>query len=174
MLPTKSAMKERMESAECAALQLQSCLADDVARSFLELRAGPIGDRAALQSWLRNLEERAKQAAEGPELSNEKGKVKAGRGRAPVPGCLPPKLYCAALIAEAWKHVHGEYPAPRNGQAAGAAQALWLASGGRPTGTGDNPAAGAWRYHFAKIKDPAVAASRAEIRRHLTLTEQWA
>jgi hypothetical protein len=168
LLPTKATMKELMESTRSAASVIQSFLANDIARAFFELHAGPIENRAALERQLRKLEEGTKHAAEGPELSDEKGKAKPGRGRAPCPGFLAPKLYCAVLIAEASKRVHGTYPAPRNEQAARAAQALWRTATG-----GDDTLITAWRPYFARIGDPALAAIRAEMRRHLVLTEQW-
>jgi hypothetical protein len=173
MAPTKSAMKKRLEEIRSAALLLQSSLSDNYTREFLEAgHGGPIEGKAALGSQLGNLVESAKHAAELPELSTETGKVKSGRGRALCPGAFPPKVFCAALIAETWKYVRGEYPAPRNVQAACAAQALWLASKGQLTGWGDSPVTG-WRSYFARIEDPGVTAIRAEIRRHLALTEEW-
>jgi hypothetical protein len=48
-------------------------------------------------------------------LFTPKGTVRPGRGRPHLPGRMPPKYVCAAIIAEVWAFFHGgEYPAPSN------------------------------------------------------------
>jgi hypothetical protein len=87
-----------------------------------------------------------------------------------VPDAFSAKTHCAALIAETWRYFHSRYPAPRNRDAAAAADAFWRASGGKATGIGD-PLNG-WRYYFMKARAPVTAAVRKECRRHLVENER--
>ena len=43
---------------------------------------------------------------------------------------MSPRTLCAIMIWEAWKHVHGAAPRPKNRRAAKAAEAYWQAAGG--------------------------------------------
>jgi hypothetical protein len=171
--PTKAEIKKRLAEFRAAALILQRGLTDPSITAFLEVSPlGEIEGRIVLEQKLLEFADRAERAAALPELSTKAGKTKPGRNRALPPGTFPPKVYCAALIAETWKYFHGELPAPRNLTAAAAANALHLASGGQATGWGEDPRRG-WQYYFKRVSEPAVATMRAEFRRHLNLTERW-
>jgi hypothetical protein len=169
--PTKAKMKKQLLEVSRAAHLLNSGLTDTATREFLE-RVGGIEFRTlgALQHALKNIGERAKVAADSSALSTSTGETKRGRRRALTPGAYEPKTFCAVVIAEAWKFVREAYPAPRNWDAASAAHAYWLASGGRATNWGDPLSA--WSPHFRKAQGPGPAKEREECLRHLTLGKQ--
>jgi hypothetical protein len=163
--PTKAAMKKQLTAVEDAALLLARALSDASTREFLEI-AGRTENTVALVNPLHDVAERAKRAAASPALSTQAGKTKAGRSRAMPPNAISAKTYCAVLIAETWAYLHGRHPAPRNLQAAAAANAYWRASRGKATGWGKDPLTG-WSPYFKKAKAPAAAPIRGECRRHL-------
>jgi hypothetical protein len=131
-------------------------------RSWEYLNIPPLlgtNDVAQLEQRLRDLAE---------NVASVKRRTKPGERSAGRPTLLA-KTRCATRIAETWKFLHHEYPAPRNQQAAEAAQAYWVASGGSLSGWGDN-SLGAWRYHFQKAMGqecPVGAKLRAIWRRDL-------
>jgi hypothetical protein len=100
-----------------------------------------------------------------------------------APGVLSPQVFCAMMIAEAWKFVRGEYHGPRNLKAAEAAEMLWglcvLPDGHRlPRAervTHGNPL-NAWRPHFKAAMDTQLGfeADRLELRRYLSLASRFA
>jgi Resolvase, N terminal domain len=49
------------------------------------------------------------------------------------------KTYCAMIISDTWKFVHGAEPPPKSRSAAEAAEAYWRAAGGDPHSLGENP-----------------------------------
>ena len=170
--PTKAVMKRRMREVSDAAIFLGNALGDVATRAFLE-SAGAIRFAAlgSLQGALKNIGERAKIAAESPAITALTGTAKRGRGTALPPGAYTSKTFCAVIVAEAWKFLHGKYPAPRNRKAAEAAQAFWLICGGTLGGWGDDPL-GAWRPYFKKAMGPETAKERAECLRRLELHKQ--
>jgi hypothetical protein len=170
--PTKTAMKKRLAQVRDAALLLRRALYDTPTREFLEIAPlGRIKNPYALVLGLQDLAERADRATASSALSTKSGKTIAGRTRAVMCDAFSPKLLCVALIAETWVYFHGGDPAPRSRKAAAAADAYWHASGGKATGWGKEPLNG-WRYYFRKVQEPAVAAVRAECRRHLVEAEK--
>jgi hypothetical protein len=163
--PTKVAMKRQLADVKDAALLLRRALSDTPTREFLEIASqGPIEHHGVLDHLLADLAERAERASASSILSTETGKTKAGRKRA-APADASAKLFCTALIAEAWKYFHVTDPPPRNQDAARAADAYWRASGGE-TNSWTVPLNG-WRPYFQQVQEPSLAAVRAECRRHL-------
>jgi hypothetical protein len=164
--PTKVAMKRQLAEVKDAALLLRRALSDTPTREFLEISPqSPIEHHNVLDHLLADLAERAKHAMASRLLSTETGKTKAGRKRAAPPDASSAKLFCTALIAEAWAYFHHSDPAPRNQDAARAADAYWRASGGK-TNSWTVPLNG-WRPYFQQVQEPSLAAVRAECRRHL-------
>jgi hypothetical protein len=103
-------------------------------------------------------------------LTNETGKSKSGRGRALPLKAASPRAFCAAIVLEAWAHVHGgKYPAASSPKLAAAAEKYWLACGGTTDGWGDNRLE-AWRPYFEKALEPSLEAVRTELRHHLSFT----
>ena len=165
-------MKRRMLEVSEAAIVLSNALSDTAIRAFLE-SAGAIrfATLGSLQHVLRNIGERAKVAADSTAITTPTGTTKSGRGKALPPGAYTAKTFCAVIVAEAWKFLHGKYPAPRNRKAAEAAQTFWLICGGTSGGWGDDPL-GAWRPYFKKAMEPETVKERAECLRHLELHKQ--
>ena len=103
-------------------------------------------------------------------LTTEDGKVKPGRGRAVTADTISQYVFCAAVIAEVWKHIHNEYPAPRNEGAQAAAAACWKVVGGTRSGHSPDPRS-SWRGHLEKALNDSspsrLTVFRSEVRRHL-------
>jgi hypothetical protein len=157
-----------MEFSKAAAL-VEKALTDTALMEFLE-RAGGVKFEGlgGLQNALQIVAKQAQVVAHGPDLVTKAGLTKSEAGRALPPDGVPPKHFCAILIVEAWKFLHGDYPAPRNEGAAAAAHAYWLASGGTNDGWSDNPH-GAWRPVFHGARKLQAVELRAEIQRRLML-----
>ena len=129
----------------------------------------PLDAPYKFQIVLNELENRAANAGNSPNLVNEKGRVKAGTGRAMPDGAISGQAYCALVIAEAWKKIHGKYPAPRNTNAIEATNLYWhLIGGKRPPSWGDDHLM-AWRHHLRKAITISNVRDRAEIRRHMDI-----
>lgn len=171
--PTKVTMKRKMVEVSEAAALLSKALTDTPTREFLE-QAGDIRieNLGGLQFALEKIAERAESAAASPALTSKTGKTKSGQGKATPPNAIAPKTFCALVIAEAWKFVRGDYPAPRNREAAKAAEMFWLASGNTSAGWGADRM-DAWRPHFMKARGFEGTATRAQCQRHLKLGKQF-
>jgi len=166
MRPTKAEMKKRLAEVRDAALLLRDALNDTPIREFLEIAPlGPIEFRGVFDQMVQELAGRAERAMASTLLSTETGKTKAGRTRAMPPDASSAKLFCAALVAEAWAYFYHSDPPPRNQDAAREADAYWRAAGGE-TNSWTVPLNG-WRPYFQQVQEPSVATVRREFRRHL-------
>jgi hypothetical protein len=143
--PTKAETRNKLQEIGATATLLQDELNRPAIRNLL---AGAKSSHSiTLSCWLlRDVAERA--AFASSLLSDGQGKTKRGRGKPKVPDLFGARALCAARIVEAWLFFRGKEPGLRNRQAAAAAEAYWLASGGRSDGYGD-PLNG-W-YHYFKI-----------------------
>jgi hypothetical protein len=161
-------MRHRLGKIGEAALLLCRELGQPAIREFLEVPpAVPIENMGLLDKGLRDLAGRANRASKATSLVNKAGKSKAGRSRAAPPGAISAQTYCALLIAETWKYFRGRDPAPRNKQAAKAADAYWRAAGCERITWGEDPL-NAWRYHFGKARTAeAIGGICADHSRHL-------
>jgi hypothetical protein len=104
-------------------------------------------------------------------LATEAGVTKAGSGRARSDASVSAQTYCAMIISETWKFIHGAEPPANCHRAAEAAEAYWRAAGGDPHSVGEEPLA-RWRYHFELARDNKVKTITAEYRRHLVENER--
>ena len=169
--PTKAETKKRLAKIRKAALLLRKELNDTPIREFLEIAAsGPIEYHVAFEHMLQDLVGRAERAMTSPALSTEDGKTRPGRGKAMPAPTFSPKLFCAALAAEAWTYFRRRSPGPQNPKVAAAANALWRISGCEATGRGEEPLNG-WRYYFNQVQAPALGKVRKECRRQLEEAE---
>ena len=82
-------------------------------------------------------------------------------------GADNPKVFCALIVAEAWKFLHGKYPASKNEKAAKAALDFWSVSGGAAATGWGKKREGAWRPYFERARNPEHASKRAECLRIL-------
>jgi hypothetical protein len=162
---------------ENAADEIREALSDEMTRAFLAFPSH--GDEIrTLEDSLAQLSQRAETARLSPALSTKSGKTRPGRGLAKAPGVVSPHVFCAMMIAEAWKFVRGEYPGPRNLKAAEAAEMLWglcVLPDGHRLRRAERVTYGnrlnAWRPHFKAAMDTQLGfeADRLELRRYLSL-----
>jgi hypothetical protein len=107
-------------------------------RSFWKSKAAfKIENVGGLEHVLKGISGGAKIATESL-VSTATGATKPGRGKALPRSVISPKAFCALIVAEAWAHLHADYPAPRNQRAAAAAQALWQSVGGTTSSWGSD------------------------------------
>ena len=164
--PTKAKMRKQLTKMAEAAAILQRGLSDSSTKEFLELEGSVhIENIGGLDHTLRVIGERAALAANSPRIAAAAGKAKKGRGKALPSGAISPKAFCALIVAETWAHLRGDHPAPRNQEAAAAADAYWRASGGTTQSWGSDPLT-SWSYHFKEARSAAAETLRNEVRRH--------
>ncbi len=152
-------MRDRMEAAARAADLLARELLDPEFLSWLERD----GVRAELHppTW-RNLSFIAAHArAVAKSLPVAPGRAKQG----PRAGGLDPRTMCALFIVEAWDLARGKRPGSQNSDANKAAEAFWLATGGRPLG--EPWSLERWRRPFK-----AALASTASMEEHRTIVRR--
>jgi hypothetical protein len=187
MQPTKAKMRKKLQTIKDATSTLIDALNDGATRGFLDEAPDEIPYHGQMDHMLRDLARRAEQSI--GSLSTADGKTKPGRNKAMPRRASHPKSFCAAIIAEAWIFCRGQEPAPKNQDAAAAAEMYWSGSAGviniEPAKRafesiigGDAKSWGArlngWRRHFIGAKDPALASIRGELRRHLKQSKRWA
>jgi hypothetical protein len=166
--PTKRTIKKRLEEIARASALLERELQDAVIVDFLEIdELGPVSAAQKLAFENGKIRRRAEYALRTPILTGSGGKTKAGAGRALPPMGSSPQAFCAAVVLEAWAHIHhGNYPAPSNEHLATIANELWRASGGLAFGWGDSRLP-AWRPYFKQALEPPLAKTRNELKRHI-------
>ena len=173
---TRAAILRRLGEVHTASSLLIQMLNEPSIRAAIDAADdAPIQYHGLIDRHLRDLTERAARASTSPTLTTQAGKAKSGRGRAAAADVLSPQAFCALVIVETWKHFRGDYPAPRNKEAAAAAEAYWRAAGGQRNAWGLEPL-NAWRYHFQKASESERAAPiRAKIQHHLLQdSKRWA
>lgn len=173
---TRSETREKLAALVAAADTLSEAVGDVSTWSFLARSFGPdfAKEFTGLHDSILSLRKYALLASKSPALSTAAGKTKSGRGKTLLPGTHNPKMFCALVVSEAWKFLHGKYPMSKNRKAAAAALAYWEVSGrtiseaidGTVKGWGSDPL-GAWRPYFEKAQSPEVAPQRAECLRIL-------
>jgi hypothetical protein len=169
--PTREQMRSTLLEVENAALLLTEVLAPSWVREFLDGSShGPIVDPQSLIRALEDLSDRASQARDGPDLATKFGATKPGPGKA-RPEAMSPQTLCAVMILEAWKHIRGVYPSPKNRRLAEAAEAYWRIAGGEGHHFGEEPLA-VWRHHFQKAAASTAKDFRADWRRYLVEAER--
>jgi hypothetical protein len=164
--PTKAAMREHLRRMSEVAALLQKALQDTAIKEFLELEGNiRIENIGSLDHTLRTLAERAAVASASPRIATTSARAKRGAGKALPANALSPKCFCALIISEVWKYLHGGYPAPGNRKAASAADAYWRAWGGMTRSWGSDRLT-SWSYHFKTAMSPAADDLRKEVHRH--------
>ena len=168
-VPTRKLLKKKLDGVQDAAQTLLSALVDNdlwdlVSASDLAGAA----QREQLQRQLGLLAAKAEQHAGA--LTGPTGKVKVGRGHAFSAQTFSPEVYCAVLIAECWRHVRGDYPAPRTKGAQKAADLLWVMVGGNRREHLSDPIA-SWRPYLTQATRASapkyLEVFRSDIRRRL-------
>ena len=170
--PTRKEIKSRLEKAAAAARLLVRELDDGDIVDFLEAGGlAQIENRNRFQSNVALLALCADQAILSSDITTARGKARPGRGRAMLSDAFSSHVFCAVIIAEAWKCLRGKYPSPRNEQAREAAALFWSRCGGVRTGHSDDKRE-SWRPHIRNAVKENVPARlgefRNEVRRYLT------
>jgi hypothetical protein len=160
--PSKVETRTRLRSIKDASLLLQRELGAPAIRNLLET-AKSVGKISISTFDLRDLSERADIAWHSSALTTRTGKTKKGRGKPKISGLFDAKVLCAARVVETWQYFHGAEPGLSSLKAAAAAQAYWLASGGKSGGHGD-PLNG-WYDQFKVVKDNKETADLIRLRR---------
>jgi hypothetical protein len=161
--PSRAQMRKSLLEVEEALFLVTEALAPSWVREFLD--ASPQGPIAEPSRHIRELEDLADRATQARDSL-----ARPGPGKARLEG-MSPRTFCAIMIWEAWKHVHGAAPSSTSRRAAEAAEAYWRIAGGQLRCTGDEPLA-FWRHHFEKAAASRANDFRAEWRRHLIEAER--
>jgi len=147
--PTKEQSRARLVALENAARLIEREISNPAMRSLLD-EAVP-ATRLSVSAWsLRDLASRASHSFSSPRIALA-GKGKPGRGGPKFRGIYNARTVLAARIVEMWRFFRKEVPGIGNLEAAAAAQAYWLACGGRSNGYGD-PLNG-WYDYFKIVRD---------------------
>jgi len=171
--PTKASLRPLLLEVQRSAKYLFDALQNNSTREFLESEPlGPMPYFGALTHMLTNLADRAERAANSRALVNNAGKTKSGQGKALPPAAISPQDFCAAVVLEAWSFFHERPPSPRNSNLAKAAEAYWKAVGGPKRRSWGRKRQSSWRSQFEKVRGPAAAKIRADIRHHLEMSAQ--
>jgi hypothetical protein len=148
--PTNVQTRDRLAAFATAARLIERELKAPAIRNLLsEARSV---SRISISSWtLRDLASRADNVFSSPLLSSANGETKRGRSKPKVPDLFDARTLCAARILEMWPFFRKEIPGIGNRETAAAAQAYWLACGGKSNGYGD-PLNG-WHDYFKTVRD---------------------
>jgi hypothetical protein len=171
--PTRTQMRSELQEIENAAFLLAEVVEPCWAREFLDAAGtGPIDNPERLKRALEDLGYRAEKARHCPALATKTGVTKPGPGKARPEGMSRHTL-CAVMILDAWRHVRGREPSPKNRLLAQAAEAYWRTIGGK--GHHDdrsNEPLAFWKHHFKKAAGSIAKEFRDEWKRHLVEAER--
>jgi hypothetical protein len=165
--PTRKEMRRRLAQVSTAADLLVGALNDTATTEFLDAAGTESAKYAGLAVALLDVKRRAADALKSASLATPRGRTPSGRGKALLPGSFSPKVFCAAIVGEAWNFVRGSYPAPSNKEAAALANAFWEVSGGPTTGSWGNDPLKAWRPSFIEASETHVNEIKGKIRHYL-------
>jgi hypothetical protein len=171
ILPTKKQLSKRLWSIEKLAMELSELLESPMTSGFLTVGAGRESEsyiRDGVLPTLSMLTMDARKARNSSRLITPEGNVQPGRGRPHLPGNMPPKYVCSAIIAEVWSFFHQDAdPTPTDRQAQ-TATARFFDAWFKPDGWGTDKLKG-WKTYLESIDDPELQAIRKDVRRHLKI-----
>jgi hypothetical protein len=149
---TTSQTAQKLSEVVDAVTIFERNLIDPNIRNLLEAAKSASQIRLPM-ALLRDIADRAEITLSSPILIGSDGKTKRGRGKPSVPDIFDAKTLLAARILELGRFLNKFEPGVKSMNAAAAAQAYWLASGGISNSFG-NPLNG-WKHHFRIAKDQA-------------------
>jgi hypothetical protein len=153
-------MRERLSRFEAAASLITEELASPWVPEFLGADPNDASPERDTIIWvLEDLADRANRASASRALVTEAGATKADSGRARSDASVSAQTYCAMIILETWKFIHGAEPPAKSHRAAAAAEMYWRAAGGDRHSVGEEPLA-CWRYHFRLARENKVKTNR--------------
>jgi hypothetical protein len=168
MWPTRTEMRDSLAEAGVSAIELSNLLRNSAMVAFLTSNSDADPETIdALSPLLSKFAAWAHQARNAPQLVGSNKKLLPGRGKPLLPGTMPGKYVCAAIIAEVLAFFEGKDPAPSNRRARKAADKFWQ-SWGPSEGWGNDPLTG-WKRYFENVRDPKLELLRSEVRRHLKI-----
>lgn len=164
--PTRRQMRRKLRGLRAAAARMIEEFSSPWIPEFLGADLSEPREGGALVQLFENLVYAVDLVGASRALTTEAGFTKAGSGRARSAASLSARTYCAMIIVDTWKFIHGADPLPNSRRAAEAAEAYWRAAGGDPRATGEEPLA-SWRYHIRLAIEIKTRTMTAEYRRHL-------
>jgi hypothetical protein len=174
MWPTRIEMHEDLCEAWDLAFRLRNVLKKAPLAGFLATNS-KYGTEERVTALCEDLFEFSLNAAEArrsPALVGEDGQLLSGAGKPLLPGDMPPKYVCAAIIAEVISFlVERGVPTPSQTNAQMAAHLYWTAWPRGPKkrkGWGSHPQKG-WGRYFDAADDERLSPLRQEVRRHLSI-----
>jgi hypothetical protein len=148
--PSTLQARERLGAIAAAATLIERELESPIIKALL-LAANPWSTLNVSRWEMKQLASVAETARASPLLTSADGKTKRGPGKPKVPDIFDARTLCAARIVEMWRFFRKEVPGIGNLEAAAAAQAYWLACGGKSDGYGD-PLNG-WYDYFKIVRE---------------------
>jgi hypothetical protein len=166
MWPTRTQMWDSLADAGGAAIELSRVVDDWAMVAFLTSNSPTDYEAVSqLKDLLSKLAASAHQARKAPQLIGADGNILPGRGKPFLPGQMPGKFLCAAVIAEVWAFFNEKDPAPSNRRAWNAADEFWH-SWVPPESWGTDPLT-RWKRYSENVRDPKLELFRSEIQRWL-------
>jgi len=169
--PTRTQMRDSLAETGTLAVQLSDVLKNSPMVGFLASYSDMKSEDFVrdLISSLSKLATCARQARSAPQLIEIGGELRRGPGKPRLPGEMPPRYVCSAIIAEVWAFFHGdEDPAPSNRRAWIAADKFWLSWIRQTNSWGTDPLT-KWKRYFEGICEADLKPLRKEVRRHLNI-----
>jgi hypothetical protein len=171
MWPTRKQMWDSIARAGSLAIELVDLFRDPALPGFLVTNSR-LESEEHLKNMASELSQFAGYAAEArksPLLVGRNGKVLAGSGKPLLPGVMPAKYICAAIISEVIDFfVERKTARPSKRKAYAAAERLWTAWPVEERGLRTDPTK-AWSRYFDASNDPRLRTLRKEVRRHLSI-----
>jgi hypothetical protein len=143
---------EELAAVKEALAVLERNLSDPSIRNLLEIARLPNQIQLPIAT-LRDLKHRVEITLSSSVVVGKDGKTKRGHAKPSVPNVFGAKALVAARVLELGRFLNKFEPGTTSKEAAAAAQAYWLASGGPSNSFGD-PLNG-WKHHFKIAKDHA-------------------
>ena len=134
--PTTFQTAEKLSQMVSALGVLERNLSDPNIRNLLEVAKLPSQIKLPIAT-LRDITNRAEITLSSSVLIGKDGKTKRGHGKPIVPDVFDAKTLCAARILELGRFLNKFEPGVKSTNAAAAAQAYWLASGGTSKSSGN-------------------------------------
>jgi hypothetical protein len=174
MWPTRKQMWDSLAQAGSLAIKLQDILRNSAVTGFLVTNSN-LESEEFVQNLAADLSKFAGYAAvarKSPLLVGKNGKILAGASKPLLPGVMPAKYVCAAVIAEVISFlVERGNPLPSKRRAHAAAERFWTAWPVEEKGVRTDPTKG-WTRYFDAAEDPRLRSLRNEVRRHLSIRAQ--
>ena len=168
MWPTRTQLADSLGEVGGLAIERSNALDDWAMAAFLTSNSPTDFEAVSqLKGLLSKLAASAHQARNAPQLSRNNGKLLRGRGKSLLPGNMPAKFVCAAIIAEVWAFFEGKDPAPTNRRGWKAADKFWH-SWVASESWGSDPLTG-WKRYFENVREPKLEPLRNEVRRYLKI-----